>query len=259
MMLSREEPWPVPEKSDCLFYHSMDFPDGDSVEGFWDIRGRFDQYVGNYPLAGKTVLDVGTSSGFLAFSAEAAGAKVTATDFKHGRELDLIPYDSQPYQSNRAKWDNDVETKPVVKNGFWYSWHKHRSNVEVAYSSLKDLRYTDERFDVVIAGAILEHLADPITTIGTLALLAKEAVIVAFTPVEETEDYTLRAITRFDNPNQYFSWWTVSSGLYRRIFANVGFDIQYARSSAYRVDQKSEQTRPTIIARRRHGTGSGPG
>jgi hypothetical protein len=56
---------PTPARSECLFYHSMDFPDGESVAGVWDIRGQFDQYIGNYPISGKTVLDVGTASGFL--------------------------------------------------------------------------------------------------------------------------------------------------------------------------------------------------
>ena len=75
-----EKPWPCPERGDCQFYHSLDFPDDTSIEGFWDIRGRFDEYVGRYPLAGKSVLDIGTATGFLAFSAEAAGAQVTALD-----------------------------------------------------------------------------------------------------------------------------------------------------------------------------------
>ena len=67
MPLERAVPWPVPEKSFCQFYHSMTFPSGDEITGHWDIRGRFDQYIGRYPLRGKTVLDLGTASGFIAF------------------------------------------------------------------------------------------------------------------------------------------------------------------------------------------------
>ena len=99
MPLERATPWPIPEKRYCKFYHSMDFPDGDTVTGHWDIRGRFDQYIGRYPISGKSVLDVGTASGFCAFSAESAGATVTGTDLKHISEINLLPFKEHQYQS----------------------------------------------------------------------------------------------------------------------------------------------------------------
>ena len=64
------KPWPLPRKEDCLFYHSMTYPNGETVEGVWDLRGVFAQYIGNYPIKSKTVLDVGTATGFLAFESE---------------------------------------------------------------------------------------------------------------------------------------------------------------------------------------------
>lgn len=252
MSLPRSAPWPMPERADTAFYHSMNFPDGESVTGEWDLRGRFDQYVGYYPLSGKTVLDVGTASGFLAFSAEAAGARVTGTDFKHSRELNVIPFRDNLYQTDRAAWDSDVEEgKTHFKNGFWYAWHKYQSAVEMVYAPLADLRYTDEQFDVVTAGAILEHLADPVSAIGSFARLAKEAVVIAFTPVVDSDELLMRSITGLDNPRQFYTWWSMSRGLYRRIFDNIGFDVEFARSNAFHVTSNSEQSRPTIIARRR--------
>ena len=29
------------QKEDCIFYHSMTFPDGEKVEAAWDLRGFF--------------------------------------------------------------------------------------------------------------------------------------------------------------------------------------------------------------------------
>ena len=106
-----EKPWPVSEREDGYFYHSIDFPDGTSVEGHWDIRGRFDTYIGQYPLAGKTVLDVGTATGFLAFSAEAAGARVTALDVRGSEEFRRVPFHDLLYHLNRSKWVADCDAQ----------------------------------------------------------------------------------------------------------------------------------------------------
>ena len=70
----------IPALKDCTFHHSMNFEDGERVIGAWDIRGLFGQYTGDYPLAGKTVLDVGTAAGFLEFEAEKTGTLATALE-----------------------------------------------------------------------------------------------------------------------------------------------------------------------------------
>ncbi len=82
----------IPDAAACVFYTCMDFPDGTSVTGPWDIRGRFSEYIGHYPIEGKTLLDVGTASGFLAFSAESAGARVTALEGKSISEYDQLHF-----------------------------------------------------------------------------------------------------------------------------------------------------------------------
>ena len=253
MPLAREVPWPMPEKEFCNFYHSMDFPDGESVEGHWDLRGRFEQYIGNYPLAGKAVLDLGTAAGFCAFSAEKLGARVTGTDLRHISESDFLPFSEHQYQSgDRASWEVEVEKgwRPI-KSAFWYAWHKNNSKVTMSYTPLRDLRYADERFDVVIAGAILEHLADPVGALSICGRLAKEAVIIAFTPVLDTDELLMRPITPMTDPhNEYYTWWALSRGLYRHIFGIMGFEIEVVPSHAYYAANGVEATRETVIARR---------
>ena len=249
-----EMPWPIPKIEECQFYHSMDFPDGESVTGHWDIRGKFDQYIGYYPISGKTLLDVGSSSGFAAFSAERQAGRVTALDYKHVSELDFIPFQFMPYQKdNRAAWELEAERATIpIKKVFWYAWHKHHSQVEMIYAPLRELKYWDRKFDIVIAGAILEHLADPVSVIGALARLATEALIIAFTPMEDTNELSMRTVNDWSDPASYFSWWTLSRGLYERVFTNLGFTVEYASAVATDVAVNKNVTRPTIIARRRH-------
>lgn len=262
MDFTPEQPWPL---SACrldsspppFFYHTMDFPDGTSVTGQWDIRGRFESYIGNYPLAGKTVLDAGTATGFLAFSAERAGARVTALDVRSTAETPRIPHRDSLYHRDRAAWIKEQDTRLIhpLKQGFWYAWHKLSSSVEVVYAPLDQLHAWDRKFDVVLAGAIIEHIADPISAIGTFARLANEAVIIAYTNVLDTDEWVMRPGYDISHPMQDFEWWTLSRGLYAQVFDNLGFKIEiHADRKAIHTPHEGyvkEFTRPTIVAIRK--------
>jgi len=248
-----ERPRPLPNKDECWFYHYIDLPGGETLTGAWDIRGRFEQYIGGYPTAGKTVLDIGTAGGFLAFSAEQAGATVTALDCRHAIEFDRIPFRGALHHIERRDWmpfGQDHLTR--MQNGFWYAWHKLGSRVQVSYTPLVELGFVDDRFDVVMAGATVEHLADPVSAIGRMARVAKEAVIVAFTDVGNTEELTMQPMNPWLNPEWDHSWWVLSRGLYKRVFENLGFEVVFVPSSACRpvTDGWEEVARHTIIARR---------
>jgi hypothetical protein len=150
-----------------------------------------------------------------------------------------------------------------LKNSFWYSWHDQDSKVQVVYAPLADLPFWGRKFDVVIAGAIVEHLSDPVTVIGNIAQLASEAVIIAFTPVTDTEELAMKPAIAWDNPELDYTWWELSRGLYKQVFGNLGFQVEFvnARAIANRgeilsTDLRTPQTpviRPTIIARRSAG------
>lgn len=250
------DPWPMPAKEDCIFYHAIDLPDGESLEGAWDIRGQFESYIGHYPINGKSILDVGTASGFLSFEAEKAGAVVTSLDARTGREFTQIPAMGSIFHENRAQFiDSTDHHLWMLRNSYWYAWHKLQIKAEVVYARLSDLPLWDRQFDVVIAGAITEHLSDPLTAIGNMARLARDAVIIAFDPVVDSDDLTLTAGPNWldPRPEHLFTWFMVSRGLYKQFFDNLGFDVEFVDSYAIPTWAGSDQsvTRTTVIARRR--------
>jgi hypothetical protein len=228
-------------------------PDGETIVGHWDLRGRFDEYVGHQPLSGKTVLDVGTASGFLAFSAEQAGATVTATDARDARDIRLVPFGDSLYHRDRAGFlrQHDEAHLVKLKNAFWYVWHRLKSSVEVVYAPIEAFPLWRRRFDVVIAGALLEHLSDPVSAIGNLAFLADDTLILAFTPVEETGEQIMRTGSQWDDPEYSYTWWTLSRGLYERVLENLGFSVEFVPATGvFRMGPQRVVERPTIIARR---------
>jgi SAM-dependent methyltransferase len=250
-----EEPWPMADAQVCYWYHSMEFPDGSSVRGSWTIP-NFSNYVGGYDLHGKTVLDIGTASGYLAFNAEKAGAHVTALDAASTREFRHVPFaDAQSFkdiEASRALWTQ--QNLIPIKNGWWHCWRKYESKVRCVYAPIPDLYEWDESFDVVMAGAIIEHLSDPVYSIGAWCKVAREAVIIPFTDVVPTDDLLMRPMTPWTQSKFNYAWWQLSRGLYVRIFDNCGFDVDFAVSNARHNDDPNgpvDAQRPTIIARRR--------
>lgn len=257
-LFSAVKPWPFPNKNECVFYHSLDLPGGETIDGAWDIRGRFEDYIGNYPIAGKTVLDVGTASGFLAFNAEQAGASVTAIDARDAREIRHIQFYDASFHYARLAWLAEFDNFLIrLKNSFWYARHRLQSNVEVVYAPLDSLPYWDRSWDVVLAGAIMEHLSDPVTAIGNIARLANEAVVIPFTPVEDTEEQLMRTANEWDSRQFCYTWWTLSRGLYKRVFDNLGFSTKFTVSTALtrQGDEVISVERPTIIAYRQRPRG----
>ena len=68
-MITYAQPINARDIAECYFYHKMDLPGVGTVGGAWDLRNRFDDYVNNANFAGRSVLDIGTASGFLTFEA----------------------------------------------------------------------------------------------------------------------------------------------------------------------------------------------
>ena len=240
----------VASVDDCFFYHTMDLPGLGVVHGQWDLRGRFDDYTGGVSVEGKSVFDVGTATGFLSFEAEKRGAsRVVSFDLSDPRQQMFIPFKDKLYYRDYEQFiANHTLEIEAWKNAYWLCHRLLQSRAEVFYGDIFRLPAALGQFDVVIAGAVLEHLNDQISALASLARLTKETMVIV-TPVLPTEERIARLEPTADNPDYDFTWWRYSIGAYREILKILGFSIARITEAQYRYEHGDRlETRSTIVA-----------
>ncbi|HYX29326.1 MAG TPA: class I SAM-dependent methyltransferase [Pyrinomonadaceae bacterium] len=240
----------VERLEDCFFYHTMDLPGLGTVRGQWDLRGRFRDYIGGVSVAGKSVLDIGTATGFLSFESEKHGAaRVVSFDLSNARQQMFIPFKDKSYYCDYetfvAKHAAEIER---WKNAYWLCHRLLTSQAKVFYGDIFRLPPELGQFDVAITGAVLEHLNDQITALASIARLTKETLVIV-TPVLATDERIARLEPTADNPDYDFTWWRYSVGAYREILKILGFGIARITEAQYRYEHGDRlENRSTIVA-----------
>ena len=235
---------------DCFFYHTMDLPGFGVVPGQWDLRGRFDDYISGVSVAGKSVVDIGAATGFLSFESEQRGASyVLSVDMGDARQQKFIPFkDNLYYRDYESFVEYHTAEVDRWKNAYWLCHRLLKSKAEVFYGDIFRLPAALGKFDVVLVGAVLEHLNDQISAMGSIARLTKETLVIV-TPVLETEERIARFEPTADNPKYDYTWWRYSIGAYREILKMLGFSIVRITDAQYRhVHTDRMETRSTIVA-----------
>jgi SAM-dependent methyltransferase len=247
-MLAR--PRYVDSLSDCFFYHAMELPGFGLVPAHWDLRGRFDDYVGGVDVTGKSVLDIGAATGFLSFEAEKRGAaRVLSFDMSNARQQTFLPFKDKLYYRDPARWAEQYGAEiEQWKNAYWLCHRLLNSKAEVYYGDIYDLPLELGQFDIAVVGSVLEHLNDQITALASIARLTKNTLVVV-SPLLPTEERIARFEALAGNPDADFTWWTYSLGVYREVFAMLGFRIaKVSHSKYYYMYGDRLEERSTIVA-----------
>ena len=235
---------------DCFFYHAMDLPGLGLIKAHWDLRGRFDDYVGGVEVAGKSVLDVGAATGFLSFEAEKRGAsRVLSFDMSDARQQKFLPFKDKLYYRHPERWAEPYGAEVEQwKNAYWLCHRLLNSKAEVYYGNVYELPQELGMFDIAIVGSVLEHLSDQISALASIARLTKETIVVV-SPLLETDERIARFESLASNPDADFTWWTYSLGVYREVFAMLGFSIARVSQAqyCYMYGDRFEE-RSTIVA-----------
>jgi SAM-dependent methyltransferase len=246
----REQPRLVERLEDCFFYHAMELPGFGLVRGQWDLRGRFDDYIGGVAVAGKSVLDIGTATGFLSFEAEKGGAaRVLSFDMSDPRQQTFLPFKNKLYYRDLARWAEVYGAEiEQWKNAYWLCHRLFGSKAEVYYGNIYELPAELGQFDIAMVGSVLEHLSDQITALASIARLTKETIVVV-SPMLQTEERIARFEALASHPEVDFTWWTYSLGVYREVFGMLGFRIaRVSQAEYYYMQGDTLKERSTIVA-----------
>jgi len=163
------------ELGDCLFYHWVRLADGRVVEGFWDLLGGEEEYLGGIELVGRRVLELGPASGWLTVWMEQQGADVVGFDIGWELTQDLLPL---PGLDVEALGVDFLARACLAQNAWWYLQHDHQLTAKAVYGDIYALPDDLGRFDVAVFAAILLHLRDPFRALEQAARRTDGAMVV---------------------------------------------------------------------------------
>ncbi len=231
-----------------MWYHTLDLPGLGTQPGHWDLRGRWPDYTGGIDVAGKSVLDVGTSNGWVCFEAERHGAaEVVAFDGADATRFERIPHRNCQIEDLA---ENFAEPFDREKRGFWLAHRLYGSKSKVVYGDVYRLAGHLSGADIVIAGQILVHLRDPLQALWQFARAAAETLVIVEGSFESSAPTAVFVGGSEGNENQY-SWFHFSTGFYRQYLAILGFEIESVNRNEYLCPLENRETEVwTFVSRR---------
>jgi SAM-dependent methyltransferase len=212
----------VLERQDCIFYHTIEMPDGEVIPGPWDLRSRESEYLGHVPLAGRRVLEFGPSTGHLTFWMEDRGAEVVCFDAGWDVSIDLVP--APGGETRKLRTDHAARTCEF-QNSWWYVHQRRRSKAKMVYGDIYRLPGDLGEFDVCTFGSILLHLRSPIEALWQGARRTRSQIVVTETWPEgdETLMDNIMRIFPVGEGGRWVVWWEISAGAVVAMLEIMGF------------------------------------
>jgi 2-polyprenyl-3-methyl-5-hydroxy-6-metoxy-1,4-benzoquinol methylase len=178
-------------------YHRLDFGDGLTIDGEYDMSNYLPYYHLPEDLTGRQVLDVGTASGLFAIEAERRGGQVTAIDI----------------------WDSETSLLGQIIRTF-------KLGIDLRSKNIYDLDESFGQFDLVVCGSLLLHLPDPVGALRALRSVTRDRLIFSSAATDDSAT-THRRVCDFvgDHAREadYWYYWAFSAAALVRMLECAGF------------------------------------
>jgi len=178
-------------------YHKFAFGNNLVINGAYDMTKYLHYYGIPEDLTGKTVLDIGTSTGFFAFECARRKAQVTAIDL----------------------WD-----------GILFNTIRDTLGLDVRYvqKSVYDLDPNFGQFDLVVCGSLLLHLRDIFGAIERIRSVCQGEAIIATAAIDDHK-FDDKACCEFigsktiDEAGEYWVYWRLNAMALKKMLLAAGF------------------------------------
>ncbi|MBW3663706.1 MAG: class I SAM-dependent methyltransferase [Actinobacteria bacterium] len=202
------------------WYHTMELAPGIVTPGFFDLRPVVDALP--WPrIEGLRCLDVATMDGFYAFELERRGAaEVVAVDIEDQADLDWLPRE-RPTDLQRGR----------ESTGARFDLAHQALGSEVSRQIVNVYDLSPERigvFDVVIVGALLEHLRDPLAALEAVRSVTR-GVLLSVEQVDLRTSVLLRGTPVQRLVGHTRTWSEPNRAGHLAMLQVTGFDIVDAR------------------------------
>jgi SAM-dependent methyltransferase len=208
--------------ADALFYHTIELPGEPAILGSWDLRRDTPGYLGNVPLSGKRVLELGAANGYLTFWMEKAGASVVPYDLSPELLGDIITYPGLNVPAFEREYRESVSG---INRGWSYAREAFRSGTQLVHGSVYRLPEAIGEVDVSMFGCILLHLRDPYLALQQAARITRREIVVTDTLNSPFSRATNEPLMLFNPARDQdpCTWWFLSPEIVQRMLWTLGF------------------------------------